>query len=89
MEKDKSKGMVVLPYVEGLSETTSRIMKCARNVMPHTSLKRNVLGTRIKTNTKKALRKYGLADPTPEASVKEMHKSAMTDHMTQQNHILD
>ena len=27
VEKDKSQGMVVIPYVQGLSETTSRIMK--------------------------------------------------------------
>ena len=44
VEKDKGKGMVVLPYVQGLSDTTSRIMKkykVSTAMKPHNTIKRS------------------------------------------------
>ena len=46
IEKDKSKAMVVLPYVQGLSETTSRIMKkynVNTAMKPHNTIKRSLV----------------------------------------------
>ena len=46
VEKDKGKGMVVLPYVQGLSETTSRIMKkynVYTAMKPHNTIKRSLV----------------------------------------------
>ena len=45
-EKNKGKGMVVLPYVQGLSETTYRIMKIYKvniAVKPHNTIKRSLV----------------------------------------------
>ena len=122
--------MVVLPYVQGLSETTSRIMKNYKvntAMKPHNTIKRSLvrpkdkvepqkmcegvysitckncnatyigetkrtLGTHIKEHKEdaekaSACRPYSRSNrKTPE---KEMHKSAITDHITQQNHIVD
>ena len=44
--KNKDKGMVVLPYVQGLSETTSRIMKKYKvntAMKPHNTTKRSLV----------------------------------------------
>ena len=113
VEKDKSKGMVVLPYVQGFSETTSRIMNkynVNTDMKPHNTIKRSLVRPKDKVEpqkmckgvysitckepaSKNTLRKHRLAEPTPEAtektSEKEMHKSAITDHMTEQNPIVD
>ena len=46
LEKDKSEGVVVLPYVQGLSETSSRIMKkynVNTGTKPHNSIKRSLV----------------------------------------------
>ena len=130
MEKDKCKDMVVLPYVQGLSETTSRIMKKYKvntAMKPHNTIKRSLvrpkdkvepqemyegvfsvtcnncnatyigetrrtLGSRIKEyneDAEKASASRSYTRSNKKTSEKEMHKSAITDHMTQQNHIVD
>ena len=62
-----------------------------RTVMPNTSEKRN-LETHIKEH-KEDVEKASACRPytrsKTKTSEKEMHKSAITDHMTQQNHIVD
>ena len=122
--------MAVLPYVQGLSETTPRIMKKynANTAMkPHNTIKRSlvrpkdkvepqkmcervysitckicnatyteetkrILGPRIKEQ-KEDVKKASTCRPytrsNRKASEKEMYKSTITDHMTQQNHIVD
>ena len=61
--------------------------------MSRTYENRNVLEENASKNTLKTLRTHRPADPTPEAtektSEKYMHKSAITEHMTQQSHIVD
>ena len=130
VEKDKSKGMVVLPCVQGLSETTSWIMKKYKvntAMKPHNTIKRSLvrpkdkvepqkmcegvysitfknckatyigetkrtLGTHIKEHKEDAEKASACRPYTQsnrKTSEKEMHKSAITDHMTQQNHIVD
>ena len=45
VEKDKSNGMMVIPYVQRLSETTSRIMKkynVNTAMKPHNTIKRSL-----------------------------------------------
>ena len=124
--------MVVLPYVQGLSESTSRIMKkynVNTAMKPHNTTKRSLvrpqykveplkvcegvysitynncnatyigetkrtLGTRIKKKKHKEDVEKGPASRpyTPsnrKTSEKEMNKSAITGHMTQQNHTVD
>ena len=122
--------MVVLPYVQGLSETTSRIMKkynVNTAMKPHNTNKRSLvrpkdkvepqkmcegaysitckncnvtyigetkrtLGTLIKEHKEDA-EKASVSRPytrsNRKTSEQEKHKSAVTDHMTQQNHIVD
>ena len=56
VEKDKSKGMVVLPYVLGLSETTSRIMKKYKvntAMKPHNTIKRSLVRPKDKVEPRK------------------------------------
>ena len=130
VERDKNKGTVVLPYVQGLSETTSRIMKkynVNTAMKSHNTIKRSLvrpkdtiepqkmcegvysitckncnatyigetkrtLRTRIKEHkedAKKASASRPYTRSNRKTSEKEMHKSAITDHMTQQNHIVD
>ena len=56
VEKDKSKGMVVLPYVQGLTETTSWIMKKYKvntAMKPHNTIKRSVVSPKDKVEPQK------------------------------------
>ena len=56
VEKDKNKGMVVLPYVQGLSETISRIMKnynVNTAVKPHNTIKRSLVRPKDKVEPQK------------------------------------
>ena len=132
VEKDKSKSMAVLPYVQGLSETTSRIMKkynVNTALKPHNTIKRSLvrpkdkvepqrlcervysitckncnatyiretkrtLGTKLnvgyehKEDADKASACRPYTRSNRKTSETEMPKSAITDHMTQQNHIV-
>ena len=122
--------MVVLPYVQGLSEATSQIMKKynANTAMkPHNTIKRSLVRPKEKVEPQKMCErvysitckncnaKYiGETKRTLETHIKEhkedveeastcrpytrsnrktseeeMHESVITDHMTQQNHIVD
>ena len=49
VEKNKSKGMVVLSYVQGLSETTSWIMKKynVNKMKPHNTIKRSLVRDKV------------------------------------------
>ena len=121
--------MVVLPNVQGLSETTSRIMQkynLNTSMKPHNTIKRSLVRPKDKVEPQKmcegvysiickkcnatyigetklnietrikeykedaekasACRLYTRSNR--KTSEKEMHKSASTDHMTQQNHIV-
>ena len=52
----KSKGVVVLPYVQGLSETTSRIMKKYKvntAMKPHNTIKRSLVRPKDKVEPRK------------------------------------
>ena len=56
--KDKNKGMVVLPHVQGLSETISRIMKkynVNAAVKPHNTIKRSLVRPKDKVEPQKML----------------------------------
>ena len=122
--------MVVLPNVQGLSETTSRIMQkynLNTAMKPHNTIKRSLvrpkdkvepqkmcervysiickncnatcigetklnIETRIKEykeDAEKASACRSYTRSNRKTSEKEMHKSASTDHMTQQNHIVE
>ena len=121
---------MVLPNVQGLSETTSRIMQkynLNTAMKPHNTIKRSLLRPKDKVEPQKmcegvysitckncnvtyigetklnietrikehkedvdkasACRLYTLSNRN--TSEKEMHKSAITDQMTQQNHIVE
>ena len=65
VEKDKDKGMVVLPDVPGLSETTSRIMKKFKlntAMKPHNTIKRSLVRPKDKVEPQKMCeRLYSIA----------------------------
>jgi len=122
----KSRGMVTIPYVKGLSDAFSRILKTYRictAVRPHTTL-RNLLvhpkdsdeekpevvykipckncervyvgetgrplGARVKEHRKEVDSITGIfttAEKTRAASI--CNKSAITDHVCNQNHVID
>ena len=56
VEKDKDKGMVVLPYVQGLSETTSQIRKkynVNTAIKRHNTIKRSLVRPKDKVEPQK------------------------------------
>ncbi|XP_072039550.1 uncharacterized protein [Amphiura filiformis] len=125
----RSKGMVVIPYVQGVSERLQRVFK-KHNIQtamrPHNTLKQNLVhpkdkieatktcdcvyeipcksckksyigetgrpfGVRLKEHLKESEkiteRKFTRA--VRKESVDEINKSAITDHVSQQNHVID
>ena len=126
-EKDKSRGMVVLPYVSGLSEKIARIMKkrkVSTAMRPHTTLRRllvrpkdkvepregvytidckncekkyvgetkRMLKTRVKEHreeVEKVDKGRSYTRETRKQSETDRWKSAITDHVCQNNHVID
>ena len=128
-DKNKSKGMVVIPYVQGVSERLQRVFNkhniqtamkptnTLKNILVHPKDKRDdqetcdcvyevpcknckqvyigetgrPFGTRLEEHKKEAEKiaekKYTRA--ARKDSVDETHKSAITDHVAQQNHVID
>ncbi len=124
-----SRGMVVIPYVEGLSEKVQRVFKkynintamrptnTLKSLLVHPKDKKDIkqtsdviydipcktcnmsyigetgrqFGVRLKEHQKDAesvaTRKFTRANRKDSAS--EIHKSAITDHIAQQNHVVD
>ena len=127
--KEKSNGMVVIPYIQGVSERIQRVFikhNIATAMRPYNTLKNNLVhpkdkretaqtcdciyeipckncnksyvgktgtafGTRLKEHMKDAekvnSRRYTWA--SKKDSVEEVHKSAVTDHIAEQNHVID
>ena len=85
VEKDNSKGMVVIPKMcEGVYSITCK--NCNATYIGET---KRTLGIRVKEH-KEDTEKASVSRPYTRSNIeKEMHKSAITDHMTQQNHIVD
>ncbi|XP_072025290.1 uncharacterized protein [Amphiura filiformis] len=128
-DNDPSKGMVVLPYIEGLSEKLQRIFwkhRIATAMRPHNTL-RNLLvhpkdkiesnktcevvyrvdckgcdktyigetgrafGTRLKEHQKDAekVKNRTYTRAKRKESLTEQNKSAITDHIAQENHVIN
>ena len=125
--KDKNRGMVILPYIGGISEKLARILKKRKvttAMRPHTTLKNMLVHPKDKTDPKEGVytidcescdMKYvGETKRVVKARVKEhrtevekmqevmvytrnarkasettVHKSAITDHVSQLNHLID
>ena len=128
-DREKSRGMVVLPYVEGVTDTLQRIFKKHRistAVRPHTTIRKLVvhskdkvefekrcgvvykvpcrscdatyigesgrqLGTRIKEHKSEAevASKKAFTRKQRKLSVSKKKRSAITDHVSTKNHIID
>ena len=124
-----TKGMVVIPYIEGLSETLKRIFwkhKIATAMRPYNTLKSllvhpkdkqdinktcgviydiqckeckksyigetgRVFGTRLKEHQKdsKKVKQRKFTRAQRKESLTEINKSAITDHIAQENHVID
>ena len=127
-ETNKCKAMVVLPYVNGVTEKVSRVMKSynvAAASKPHTTLRNLLVHPKDKRddhNTTEALyslpcmncnleyigetgRKFGtrlnehrtevekvsksvITRASRKESLSTVHKSAVTDHVVEQNHVI-
>ena len=125
--KDQNKGMVVLPYVAGVSEKLARIFKkrqVSTAMRPHTTLKGLLVHPKDKSDpkegvyridcggcdkvyvgeTKRALKtRVGehrkeveeleksmvYTRSSRKASYSDIHKSAITDHVAQENHMIE
>lgn len=130
-EGNKNRGMVVIPYVQGLTESVSRIMKThgvTTAIRPHKTIRNELvkpkdqrllgetaecvykipcancekvyvgetgrrLGTRLQEHQKEVemegLKQSQYTRSTRLASLSEYHKSAVTDHTLQMNHVID
>ena len=128
-DKEKSNGMVVILYIQGVSERIQRVFKkhnIATAMRPHNTLKNNLVHPKDKHETaqtcdciyeipckncnKTYVGETGKAFGTPlkehmkdaekvnrrrytrasrKDSVEEVHKSAVTDQITEQNHVVD
>ena len=125
-DSDKNRGMVVIPYISGVSEKVARILKKRRvssAMRPHTTLKGLLVHPKDKTDpkegvyridcggcekvyvgeTKRTLKKrveehrkevedlektMVYTRNSRKDSLTERHKSAITDHVAQQNHTI-
>ena len=128
-EKENMKGQVVLPYVQGVTEKLTRILKkhkISTAVKPHSTLRQLLvrpkdqvkkedqgqvvyripckmcnkayvgetgrqLKTRIEEHKKEvdSLENTAFTRSTRKTSEKTVHKSAITDHITTTNHVID
>ena len=124
-----SRGMVVIPYVEGVAEklkraflkhnvaTAMRPMNTLKNILVHPKDKKNItetsdvvydipckgcdksyigetgrlFGTRLQEHRKDSdkIQDTKFTRANRKASTSEQHKSAITDHIAQENHVID
>ncbi|XP_072046224.1 uncharacterized protein [Amphiura filiformis] len=129
LEETPSRGMVVIPYVEGLAEKLQRIFQkhkistamrptnTLKNILVHPKDKKDIMetsdavydipckgcdksyvgetgrpfGVRIKEHQKdsETLKDTKFTRSNRKASTTEQHKSAITDHIAQENHVIN